>query len=420
MNAKPRPTTSRPRRAAKAKGRTRTTSFKVRVPATRTSETSERPQTARPRVDVRANVDRPRPERAERTDRPDRFEKTARDDRPDRFERNDRFERAERTERPDRKFSADRPAPRRSNDSAPRVGRVETPRDNPRKIVTPRGNAPTRFTQQLDDAIHENNGNPEDETSDAPELIYGRQSIQAALEKGHPLNRVWVIETLRYDGRFLSLLDKAKSEGAVIDVVPRERLDYLCDGGNHQGIAAQAAAYAYWELEELITHAQKNPHPLLVVAENLEDPQNLGSLIRSCEAMGVHGLVLPQRRAVGVTATVAKVSAGALEHLPISRVVNLRQALERLKDAGFWLVGTAAQSSKTLYEADLTGPTVIVVGAEHKGISLLTQKSCDLMVNIPLPGKTPSLNAAVAGAILVYEVLRQRKGQRIMLNQTNS
>ncbi len=250
---------------------------------------------------------------------------------------------------------------------------------------------------------------------DLPELVYGRQSTLAALGGERGINKVWIIERLRYDSRFLTLLDQAKANSAVVEVVDHERLDQICDGGNHQGVAAQMAAYRYWELENLVTQALTAHRPVIVVAEGIEDPQNLGSLIRSCEAMGVQGLILPQRRAAGVTTTVAKVSAGAIEHLPISRVVNLRQALDRLKEAGFWVVGTDAQADKDIFEIDLTGPTVVVIGSEHKGLSLMIQKCCDLITRIPLLGKTPSLNAAVAGAVVVYELLRQRQGQRLHL-----
>lgn len=244
---------------------------------------------------------------------------------------------------------------------------------------------------------------------DGPELLYGKQAALAALQSGRALNRVWLSERLRYDPRFLRLIDDAKSQGAVIDIVDLKRLDQITDGGNHQGIAAQVAAYPYVELEDLIERVQSVPNPVLLACDGIEDPQNLGALIRSAEAFGIQGLLIPHRRAAGITATVAKVAAGALEHLPISRVVNLNQALERLKEAGFWIVGTQEKAGQAIYDLELTGPLIVVVGSEGKGISLLTQRHCDHMASIPLAGKTPSLNAAVAGGIVLYELVRQRR-----------
>jgi len=255
---------------------------------------------------------------------------------------------------------------------------------------------------------------PEDET----ELLYGKQPVRSALEKGRTLNRLWIIDQLRYDGRFLPLIEEAKNKGTVIDVVDRKRLDQITQGENHQGVVAQVAAYTYWELEDLIQQSAKDPEPMLLVLDGIEDPQNLGSLIRTAEALGVNGLILPQRRASGVTATVSKVAAGAVEHLAIARVVNLNQALERLKEAGYWVVGAEASGERSVSAIDLKGPLVVVIGSEGKGISLLTQKLCDFICHIPLKGKTPSLNAGVAGAIVLYEVSRQRATRTIKMELT--
>jgi 23S rRNA (guanosine2251-2'-O)-methyltransferase len=254
----------------------------------------------------------------------------------------------------------------------------------------------------------------EDET----ELLYGKQPVRSALEKGRTLNRLWITDQLRYDGRFLPLIEEAKNKGTVIDVVDRKRLDQITQGENHQGVVAQVAAYTYWELEDLIQHSAKDPEPMILVLDGIEDPQNLGSLIRTAEALGVNGLVIPQRRASGVTSTVSKVAAGAVEHLAISRVVNLNQAIERLKEAGYWVVGAEASGERSVSAMDMKGPLVVVIGSEGKGISLLTQKLCDFICHIPLKGRTPSLNAGVAGAIVLYEVSRQRATRTIKMEMT--
>jgi 23S rRNA (guanosine2251-2'-O)-methyltransferase len=167
--------------------------------------------------------------------------------------------------------------------------------------------------------------------------------------------------------------------------------------------------YDYIELADLIEKAKgKSRHPVIVIAEGITDPHNLGAIIRTAEAMGCQGVVIPQRRAAGVTSTVMKVAAEALEYLPVARVVNLNRALEELKAAGFWLYGTAAKTGKSLHTINLTGAIGLVVGSEGEGLSLLTQKSCDELVSIPLAGKTPSLNASVAAGMALYEVYRQR------------
>ncbi|NJL23197.1 MAG: 23S rRNA (guanosine(2251)-2'-O)-methyltransferase RlmB [Leptolyngbyaceae cyanobacterium SM1_3_5] len=264
----------------------------------------------------------------------------------------------------------------------------------------------------------------EDEPAAAPalfeqgdsDLIYGRHTVLAALESDRTLNRIWVLPRLRYDHRFHGLLQAAKANGSVIDEVDPKRLTQITDGANHQGIAAQVAAYAYVELEDLIEQAKAaSENPVLVIVDSMTDPHNLGAIARSAEALGAQGMVIPQRRAVGITSTVVKVAAGALENLPISRVVNLSRALEALKAAGFWIYGTASDGSQPLHTTQFTGATAIVVGSEGDGLSLLTQKNCDALVSIPLRGKTPSLNASVAAGMVLYEVFRQRQAQALPL-----
>lgn len=248
-------------------------------------------------------------------------------------------------------------------------------------------------------------------------MIYGRHAIAAALEGDRSLNRLWVNARLRYDSRFTALITEAKAQGAVIDEVDMRRLGQLAPGQNHQGIIAQVAPYQYWELEDLILHAkEKSVRPLILAADSITDPHNLGAIIRSAEAFGAQGLVIPQRRAVGVTSTVSKVATGAVERLPIARVVNLNRALEALKAQGFWIYGLAAEASQAIQTVQFTEATVLVVGAEGDGLSLSVQQTCDTLVSIPLSGKTPSLNASVATGVALYEMARQHLGNRIQLN----
>ena len=240
-------------------------------------------------------------------------------------------------------------------------------------------------------------------------MIYGRHPVLAALEAETTLNRVWILPRLRYDPRFHSLLTAAKAQGTVIDEVEPQRLNQITQGANHQGVVAQVSAYEYLDIVELIEQAKaQSSQPVIVVADGITDPHNLGAIIRTAEAIGAQGLVIPQRRAVGVTSTVRKVAAGALEKLPVARVVNLGRALEALKEAGFWIYGTAGEASQPIHGVEFAKSTVLVVGAEGDGLSFTTQKACDVLVSIPLLGSTPSLNASVAAGMALYEIYRQR------------
>jgi 23S rRNA (guanosine2251-2'-O)-methyltransferase len=253
------------------------------------------------------------------------------------------------------------------------------------------------------------------ETEDT-DLLYGRHTVVAALENGRNLNRVWITPRLRYDPRFHTLLSEAKANGTVIDEVELHRLNQLTNGANHQGVAAQVAPYAYLDLADLIEKAKTaSEQPVLVVADSVTDPHNLGAIIRTAEALGAQGMVIPQRRAVGITSTVMKVAAGALETFLVARVVNLSRALEALKAAGFWIYGTTAEGSQPIHTTEFNGAIALVIGAEGEGLSLLTQKACDALVSIPLQGKTPSLNASVAAGMALYEIYRQRWSHTLYL-----
>ena len=240
------------------------------------------------------------------------------------------------------------------------------------------------------------------------DLIWGRHSAQAALESGRPIHRIWCTPEMRFSPRFLQLLREAKAGGVLVEEVTWARLGQISGGAVHQGIVLQPAAAETLDLPSLIEGCRgTGESPLLIAVDGLTDPQNLGAIVRSAEALGAHGLVLPQRRNAGLTGSVAKVAAGALEHLPVARVVNLNRSLEALKDEGYRVIGLASEGSVTLEEVDLDGPLVVVTGSEGDGLSLLTRKHCDQLVRIPLRGTTPSLNASVATALLLYEIARR-------------
>ena len=252
------------------------------------------------------------------------------------------------------------------------------------------------------------------EEEESNDLIYGRHTLLAALEGDRALNRIWVVPHLRYDAKFTTLLDQAKRKGTVIDEVDNKRLDFITEQARHQGIAAQVASYDYLDLPDLIAQAKSaTDSPVIVALDSMTDPHNLGAIIRTAEALGAQGIVIPQRRAVGITSAVAKVAAGALESIAVARVTNLNQSLEQLKESGFWIYGLAPTAKEGLHKMTLSGPIVLVVGAEGEGLSLLTQRHCDVLTSIPLQGKTASLNASVAAGMALYEIFRQRWLHRV-------
>lgn len=289
---------------------------------------------------------------------------------------------------------------------------------NPTRNSRPGDVKPVRHARPIDakpgtlgTSQHRNFPYPATESQQAPEdsdIIYGRHPVLSALEHQRGLNRIWITTRLRYDPRFHHLILQAKDNGAVIDEVEPKRLDQITHGANHQGIAAQIAPYSYIELPDLIAQAKSVSDAVIIVADGITDPHNLGAIIRTAEAIGAQGLVIPQRRASGITSTVVKVAAGALENFSVARVVNLGRSLEELKEAGFWIYGTAATGSEPLHTVSFSGPIVLVIGSEGEGLSMLTQRSCDVLVSIPLQGKTPSLNASVAAGMALYEIYRQR------------
>ena len=241
------------------------------------------------------------------------------------------------------------------------------------------------------------------------DLIWGRHSTEAALLAGRAIHRIWCTSELRSAPKFFQLLKDSKASGVLVEEVSWSRLGQLTNGAVHQGIVLQIAASKTHNLKNLIDACKPfGDSSLLLALDGLTDPQNLGAIIRSAEALGAQGLILPQRRSAGLTGSVAKVAAGALEHLPVARVVNLNRSLEKLKDYGYTVLGLAEEGSSTLSEIKIQGPLVVVVGSEDKGISLITRRLCDQLVRIPLKGVTTSLNASVATSIFLYEVARSR------------
>ncbi|MEI6428959.1 MAG: 23S rRNA (guanosine(2251)-2'-O)-methyltransferase RlmB [Pseudanabaena sp. ELA607] len=248
-------------------------------------------------------------------------------------------------------------------------------------------------------------------------LIYGRHPAQAVLASDRTINRVWITPQLRYSADFLPLIDEAKASGAVIAEVENKRLDHLTNNARHQGVAVQVSAHEYMELGEMIEQAKtKTPQPVILVIDGITDPQNLGAIVRSAAGLGAQGIIIPQRRAVGITATVAKVAAGTLDDVPIARVVNLTRAIEQLKESGFWIYGTVASGGDAMHRVKFSGAIALVIGGEGDGLSLLVQKNCDVLVSIPLDGKVESLNASVATGMALYEIFRQRWVNTLTLN----
>ena len=235
--------------------------------------------------------------------------------------------------------------------------------------------------------------------------IWGKHSVYAALSGKRPINRIWCTSEIYSSEKFYILLKELKTNGVLIEEVSWNRLSQLTFGATHQGIAIQLASSESIPLNKLIDLSLNySKNPVIVALDGITDPHNLGAIIRSAEAFNCKGIILPQRRSVGLTGTVAKVAAGALEHIPVSRVVNLNRALDELKKNGFFTIGLSANGRMPLKDYVKTAPLVLIVGAEDKGISLLTQKKCDFLLRIPLRGKTSSLNASVAAAISLFHL----------------
>jgi len=235
--------------------------------------------------------------------------------------------------------------------------------------------------------------------------IWGKHSVFEALTSERAINRIWCTSEIFSSEKFYILLKGLKSKGVLIEEVSWNRLSQLTFGASHQGVALQLACSKTISLEKLIDFSKKkSTNPIIFALDGITDPHNVGAIIRSAEAFDCKGIILPQRRSAGLTGTVAKVAAGALEHLPVSRVVNLNRALEELKKNGFLVIGLSGDATLPISKFHESSPLVVIVGSEDKGISLLTQKKCDYLLKIPLKGKTSSLNASVAAAISLFHL----------------
>ena len=250
---------------------------------------------------------------------------------------------------------------------------------------------------------------PKREREDAPEnMLEGRNAVTEALSAGRTIDKLFVADG-DTDRALARICAMAKQAGAVVVPTDRRKLDYMSATGAHQGVIAMVAAHDYASIDDILKKAQDaGEPPLIVICDELSDPHNLGAIIRTAECAGAHGIIIPKRRSVGLTAVVGKASAGALEYMPVARVSNIAAAIDTLKKAGVWVYGTAAGGDTTLYRADLKSAAAIVIGNEGEGMSRLVSERCDFKVSIPMKGSISSLNASAAAAILLYEAVRQR------------
>ena len=240
-------------------------------------------------------------------------------------------------------------------------------------------------------------------------VIEGRHAVLEALRAGRPIDKLYVLDGCQ-DGPVLTIKREAKKRDAFVKYVTKERLDQLSQTGKHQGVIACAAAYAYAEVEDILRiAADKGEPPFLILLDNIEDPYNLGAVIRTANLVGAHGVIIPKNRAVGLTAAVARTSAGALNYTPVARVTNLVRTIADLKKEGLWFV-CADMNGTVMYDLDLKGPVGLVIGSEGEGVGRLIREACDFTAAIPMRGNIDSLNASVAAGVIAYEILRQRMG----------
>ena len=237
--------------------------------------------------------------------------------------------------------------------------------------------------------------------------IEGRNAVLEAFRSGKTIDKLFVLDDCQ-DGPVRTIVREAKKYDTIINYVAKERLDQMSETGKHQGVIAYAAAYEYAEVEDMLKLAEeKGEDPFLIILDNIEDPHNLGAIIRTANQAGAHGVIIPKRRAVGLTSTVAKTSAGALNYTPVAKVTNLGHTIDELKEQGVWFV-CADMGGETMYNLNLTGPIGVVIGNEGEGVSRLIREKCDFVASIPMKGDIDSLNASVAAGVLGYEIVRQR------------
>ena len=238
-------------------------------------------------------------------------------------------------------------------------------------------------------------------------IIEGRNAVLEAFRSGKPVDKLYVLDGCQ-DGPVRTIVREARKHDTIIQFVEKERLAQLSETGRHQGVIAYAAAYEYSEVSDMLELArERGEDPFIILLDNIEDPHNLGAIIRTANLAGAHGVIIPKRRAVGLTATVAKTSAGALNYTPVAKVTNLKKTMEELKKEGLWFV-CADMGGEAMYDLNLTGPIGLVIGNEGEGVSRLVKETCDFVASIPMKGDIDSLNASVATGVLAYEIVRQR------------
>ena len=239
------------------------------------------------------------------------------------------------------------------------------------------------------------------------EQIEGRNAVLEAFRSGKCVDKLFILDGCQ-DGPVRTIAREARKTDTIINYVSKERLDQLSETHAHQGVIAQVAAYDYSTVDEILARAEeKGEAPFLIILDNVEDPHNLGAIIRTANRAGAHGEIIPKRRAVGLTSTVAKTSAGAINYTPVAKVTNIVRTIEELKEKGIWFV-CADMGGETMYDLDLTGPMGLVIGNEGEGVSRLVREACDFTASIPMKGDIDSLNASVAAGVLAYEIVRQR------------
>ena len=242
--------------------------------------------------------------------------------------------------------------------------------------------------------------------------IEGRNAVIELLKSGREINKIFILKGER-QGSINEIIKLARKNGVMMTEVDKLKLDLMSDTKHHQGVIAYASPIAYKQIDDIFEKAkEKNEDPFIIIADEIEDPHNLGALIRSAECAGCHGIIIPKRRSVAVTEVVAKTAVGATEYVPIVRVNNINETIKELKERGIWVVGTDGNADKIYYEQDLTGPLAIIIGSEGRGMSKLTMQNCDFLVKIPMMGKITSLNASVSGGIVMFEALRQRLSKK--------
>ena len=237
--------------------------------------------------------------------------------------------------------------------------------------------------------------------------IEGRNAVLEAFRSGKTIDKLYVLDGCQ-DGPVRSITSEARKHDTIINYVAKERLDQISETGKHQGVIAVSAAYEYAEVEDILAAAEAKGEPLfIIILDGIEDPHNLGAILRTANQVGAHGVIIPKRRAVGLTPTVARTSAGAINYTPVAKVTNISNTMKELKDKGMWFV-CADMDGTVMYDMDLTGPIGLVIGNEGEGVSQLVKKNCDMVASIPMKGDIDSLNASVATGVLAYEILRQR------------